>query len=274
MPEGVIEFELSAAPTPARELVRGLWRARTLLAILARKDFFVRYRRASLGLAWAIILPLVQAAVLAVVLSRFVKFHTPVNYTVFVYSGTLAWNYFSSTLIAGAGSIVDGQELSTKVYFPRSIFPLVPVASGLYGLGLSVVVMLVLALAVGAGIGLRVLLLLPAVAATVLLTAGASLVLGVVQVYFRDMRYIVQAALMAWFYVTPVFYPLNAVGRLRRLVAVNPASGMVELYRAGTVGADHGWAGAVIWTVAWSVVFFLAAVALYRGHDRVCTDLL
>jgi len=267
-------FRLDGGPTPAAALVGDVWRARSVLAILARKEFFVRYRRASLGLAWAIVLPLVQAIVLSVVVSRFVRFHTGVNYAVFVYSGTLAWNYFSGSLSAGAGAIVDGQDMSTKVYFPRALFPLTAVASGLYGLVLSMFVLLALSVAVGAGVGLHAFLLIPALGLTILLSASFSLVLALLQVYFRDIRYIVQASLIAWFYITPVFYPLRAVGHLRPYVQANPVTGIVELFRAATVGTDPGWGVAIWWTFGWSAALLVLAVRLYRTYDRTCTDLL
>lgn len=267
-------FRLTGRPVPLRDLLGDLWQSRTLLAILARKEFFVRYRRASLGLAWAVILPLVQATVLAVVVQHFVRFHTGLSYAVFVYTGTLAWSYFSTTISTGAGSIVDSQELSNKVYFPRAVFPLTTAAAGLYGLALSVVSAVVLAVVFGASLDVHILLLIPATALTVLLASAGALVVAVLQVYFRDMRYVIQAALIAWFYVTPVFYPLSAVGGLRRLVEVNPVTGIVELFRASVGGADPGWWVSVGWTVAWTGALLGVALALYRRYDRICVDLL
>src|SRR5438270_5273413 len=98
-----------------RSLLRELWQSRDLVRMLARKEFFVRYRRASFGLLWAVALPLFQAVVLAVVLSRFVKIHTGVNYAVFVFSGMLLWTFFSTVLAGGSTAIVDGADLSTKI---------------------------------------------------------------------------------------------------------------------------------------------------------------
>src|SRR5690242_10035317 len=100
-------FELTGKPGSVLEMGRGIWQSRDLLRMLAKKDFVARYRRASLGMAWAVGLPLVQAVVLAVVLSHLVKFKTNVNFAVFVYTGTLAWNFFSQTLTSTTNSIVE-----------------------------------------------------------------------------------------------------------------------------------------------------------------------
>jgi ABC-type polysaccharide/polyol phosphate export permease len=87
-------------------------------------------------------------------------------------------------------------------------------------------------------------------------------------------KYLVQAGLLVWFYVTPVIYPLAEVGGLRPWIEANPASGVVQLFRAATVGADAGWGTSVAWAFGWSVVTLAAAVALHRRHDRVFVDLL
>ena len=267
-------FELGAEPTPVPTLIGNVWRYRHLLAILARKEFFVKFRRASLGMTWAVVLPLVQALVMALVLGKFIKFKTSINYPVFVFSGTVVWLFFSMSVVNGAGSIVDAHDMSTKVYFPRAIFPLVSVAANLYGTALSTLVLLGLALVEGVSFDVKLLYLLPGLAMMVLLTAGFSLCLAVMQVYFRDMRYVVSAATTAWVYATPVFYKLSLVGRLGPWLRLNPVTGLVELYRAAFGAADSGWGVSVAWTAGWTVVLYLIAIVLYRRFDRVCADLL
>lgn len=267
-------FELGAEPTPVRVIIGDVWRYRGLLAILARKDFFVKFRRASLGMAWAVLLPLVQALVMSVVLSHFVKFKTSINYPVFVFSGTVVWAFFSTSLSTGSGSIVDANDLSTKVYFPRALFPLVSVAANLYGTSVTTVVLVGLALIVGVPLDFHLLLIIPGLIMMVVLTATFTLVFAMMQVYFRDMRYVVSAALTAWVYATPVFYKLSLVGKLGPYLRINPVTGVVELFRASLGAADSGWWISVIWTAGWSVVLLIVALLLYRRFDRVCTDLL
>ena len=268
-------FDLVGESTSLLTLGRQLVASRHLLAILARKDFFVRYRRASLGLLWAVALPLVQAGVMAVVFSHVLRIHTGSNYAVFVYSGLLPWAFFSATVPAAATAIVDGQDLATKIYFPRAILALSPVGSNLYGFLPSLGILVVFALFGHVPFGWNWLLLIPAVVVMAALTAGFCLVLAALHVYFRDVRYLVQAALTAWIYLTPVLYPLTrAPGFLRHFLQLLPTTGMVELFRAGSVGADPGWIGALINTVVWSVGLLVVAAFLYRRFDRVFVDLL
>ena len=269
-------FSLSGPSTPLSDLVRGVWESRSLLALLARKEFFVRYRRASFGMVWAVVLPLLQAIVLAVVVSKFVRFDTSGNFTLFVFAGTLVWSFFSQTISGGTTSIVDNADMSAKIYFPRAVFPLVVVGSGLYGLAISAVILV--GFVIGAGeLAPRRLVLLPfAAAVLVLLCTAAALLLAALQVYFRDMKYLVQAALLPWFYLTPIFYPLDldGLGGLRTLVEANPLTGVVELWRAATIGAERGWAVSLLWTAGWTAALLIAAALVHRRHDRVMSDLL
>ena len=268
-------FVLTGAVTPLGQLVSDVWSSRQLLGILARKDFYVRYRRASLGLFWAVGLPLFQALVLAVVFSRVVKIHTGTNFAVFVLAGMVGWTYFSNTLSAASTSIVDGSGLSTRIYFPRVILPLVSVAANLYGYFITLVILLVLSVALGVGLGVGVLWLVPATALLVVLTAGACLVTSALHVYFRDVRYIVTAAVIGWFYLTPVFYPLHlAHGAIHALVAANPVTGVVELLRAATAGADPQWGWTVVISLGWAAALLVVGGALHRRYNRVFTDLL
>jgi ABC-type polysaccharide/polyol phosphate export permease len=267
-------FVLTPRPAPIRSLIAATWRSRELIAILAKKDFFVRYRRATLGLLWAAALPLFQAVVLSFVLQRFVRFHVPGNYAVFVLAGMTAWSTFSSILMMGSTAIVDGSGMSSKIYFPRLIFPLVSVFSTAYGLAISVGVLMVMAVATGVGLNLHALALIPAFFLTLALAASFVIVLSALHVYFRDMRYVVQAAMLVWLYVTPVIYPLNAVGGLRKVLLLNPVTGLVELYRFATVGADHGWLPSLIATNAFLVVALTVGLVLHRRFDRLFGDLL
>lgn len=267
-------IDLAGEPTGRMALLADLWASRRLLVMLARKDFFVRYRRATFGVLWAVGLPLLQAVVLAVVFSRVARIHTHTSYAVFVFAGMVAWTFFSSTLTTASTSIVDGSELSTKIYFPRALFPLVTLAANLYGLAVTVVILGVMSAAFGAPVGARTLLLVPAILVLVALTAGFSLVLAALHVYFRDVRFLVQAALLGWFYLTPVIYPIGLLHGLRPWLDANPATGLVELFRAATVGADHGWLTSLWWSLGWTVALLALALALHRRRDRVFVDLL
>jgi ABC-type polysaccharide/polyol phosphate export permease len=247
---------------------------RQLVVILARKEFFVRYRRASFGLAWAVLLPLVQAGVLALVLSRFVRFDTDVAYAVFVYTGMLAWSFVSNAVTASSTAIVDNASITSRIYFPRAVLPLMAVMSGTYGFVGALPVLLVLPVLTGSGLGPEIVLLAPAVLLAVALAAAAGLVLSVLHVWFRDVRFIVSATLMPLFYATPVFYPLEALeGPLRTAIAANPVTGVVQVFRVA-IGEDGVALAPVAVSVAAVVGLGAVGLVLQARRDRVMADLL
>ncbi len=268
-------FELRGERTPLRVLLRDLWNARALIQTLAKKDFFVRYRRASLGMLWAIGLPLVQAVVLAVIFSRITRFETGVRYPVFVLWGVLPWTFFSSAVTAASGAVVDGSGLATKTYFPRSVLPLVSVWSNFRGYLPAVAIMLGVAAAFGVDFAPRMLLIIPAMILSVLLAGTFALVLAAAHVYFRDTRFIVQAVILPWFWASGILYPLRELGTsVAKWLQLNPAVGMIELYRAGIGAAPPDWERAVLACVVWVVALAALALVLYRRFDRVFVDLL
>lgn len=267
------ELVLRGRWTPPGTLVREVVASRGLVLTLGRKNFFVQYRRASLGLLWAVVLPLVQAVVLAAVFSRIGRFDVA-DYAAFVFSGMVAFAFLQTTVVAGSTSIVDNAGLSSKVYFPRAVLPLAQCVTSIYALSVSVTVLVVAAILLGAPVGVRTLLLVPAVLLLVALTTATALVLSVSHVYLRDTKYLVQAGALAWLWLTPVVYPLTAVeGWLRGVLVANPATGVVQLFHAAFV-EDVGPLSPAWVTLGWTVALSALAVVLHCAYDRVMADLL
>ncbi|MGH2759172.1 MAG: ABC transporter permease [Vicinamibacterales bacterium] len=269
-------FELRGAATPIRELVTEVWEKRKLIRLLARRDFHVRYRRPSFGLLWVIAVPLIQATVLSIIFTKIIRFSTPgISFPVFMLSGITPWLFFSNTVSGSVNAITGGGNLATKVYFPRAILPLVLVRSNLYGFGHRVAIVVVAALVFRQGIGPEIVLLIPAVALMVLLASAFALLFAAMQVYFRDTSFIVGAAMQAWFWGSAVFFPISRAGDglLRLAMTINPATGMVYLFRSAIVGWPIEWA-LIASSLAWSVGLLAVALVLYRRYNRVFTDLL
>jgi len=268
-------FDLEGEATPIPELLADLWSSRPLIGMLAKKEFFVKYRRASFGILWAACLPLFQAAVLALVFSRVVRVDTEAPYAVFVFPAYAAWSFFATTLPGASTSIVDNAALSNKIYFPRAVLPITSVVAALYGFAFTLVALLGVCVAFGELPGPRTLLLVPAVVLLVLLTSSLSLLISGMHVYFRDMRFFLQAALSVWLFVTPVLYPLDqATGALAVAVFVNPMTGVCGLFRAAITGAEPGFTGTLAVSVVWIAGTLVAALLVHRRYNRVFSDLL
>lgn len=267
-------IEVGAAPTPAPAWLRGVWRHRGVLWMLTKKDFQVRYKRASLGVLWAVAVPLVQAAVLAIVFSRVVRVPVKVPYAPLVFSGMVAWSYFALAVQAASTSIVDAAGLTDKVFFPRVLLAIVPCLANTVSLAVSTVALLAIAPAFGAPPTRWLLVLFPAVALLVAMATGFGLVLSALDVYFRDVKFLVTAALLVWMYITPIVYPQSALKRLGPYLDFNPITGVVDLFHLAVLGPFEHWHRAVIVSVASAVVLLVVGLEAQRRHDRLFVDLL
>jgi len=267
-------LDLGSEPDSRREWLTCMWGHRGLLWVLARKDFHVRFKRATFGVLWAVVVPVLQAAVMVVVFSNFIHTAAGVPYGAYVVSGILPWSYFALALPAGVTAIVEGTGLTDKVWFPRAILPLVPCVSGLAGLAISMVLLVILTPVLGAPVGLHLLLLFPACLLLAAFTAGLALVASALQVYFRDVRFIVSAALLIWLYATPIMYPVSQLKHLGRYLDFNPMTGVIQLFHLAVLGGGVPWERALIVSVAATLALLIVGAELQRRRDRVLVDLL
>lgn len=267
-------LHLDGRPPSVRAWLRQMAAFGPVLVTLARKEFKTRYKGAALGMVWSVVLPLVQTAVLAVVFSRVLRFGGEMeSYAAYVMSGMLLWSYFSSTLNPATTAIVDAASLTDKVWFPRVLLVLTAPLANLVGLVVTLVVMVLLLPAFGVDLTAR-LLLLPAAGVLLLaFTASLAATLAALNVWFRDVRYIVQAALLVWIYLTPIIYPAHLLGRYAGWLDANPMTGIVTLSRLATVGADD-WQRPLTVSIVVTVVLAVVATEVHRRLDRRFVDLL
>ncbi|MGH9123416.1 MAG: ABC transporter permease, partial [Acidimicrobiales bacterium] len=200
MTEASPTLTLDARPVSLGEWFRGLWHFRGVLVALSRKDFQVRYKRASLGVLWSVALPLVQSIVMVFIFSRVGNFGTGRSYSYagFVLAGMVPWVFVSTSVLASTTAIVDASGLTDKVWFPRAIVALVPPCANLILLGTSAVILLVELPVVGVAPNVRLLLLIPASVLALAFTAALGLLLAAMYVYFRDLKFMVAAAVIVW----------------------------------------------------------------------------
>jgi len=268
-------LELTSAPTPRVAWFKEIWSYREVIGILARKDFQVKYKRASFGIVWAVALPLIQAVVFVVIFSRVGHFHhTTFNYSAYVLAGVLAYGYFQTSAMAGATSIVDGASMTDKVWFPRSVLVLVPCLSNLFTLVTTMIILVVAMPIVGAAYSWRLLVLLPAMLLLVVFSISFGLCASALHVYYRDVKFIVQAGLLILFYVTPIVYPATSLHHLGTYFAYNPLTGIMSLFQFAAAGSFGGLVKPLIVTAIFTVFFFVAGLEGNRRHDRLFVDKL
>ena len=202
-----------------------------LLAGLVHRDLTVRYKRSLLGFVWTMLHPFLLMLIFVVVFSQMFRSQSP-HYETYFLSAYVAWNFFSQTVVNGMASVSWNGPLMKRVRVPPTIFTLSTVVSGLVNFGLSLLVLFAIMLVVGAPLS-RALWFLPISLAIVgLFTFGVSLALTAISVFFGDVREMVQAAMPALMYLTPIIYPLSIVPeRYRWPIKLNPLVYIVEIVR-------------------------------------------
>lgn len=197
------------APRGFVSSAREIWAFRELLANLVHKELKVKYKDSVLGFLWSLARPLFLLMIYWLIFGKFLRAGIP-DFAFYLFSGLVAWDFFSSTLGAATTSVIANGGLIKKVYFPREILPLAAVGAGLVHFALQVVVLFGVLLAFGYDFWGSNLLLLPvAFVALVLFTTAIGLLLSAANVYLRDVQHLLEVFLLLWFWLTPVVYPIN-----------------------------------------------------------------
>ncbi|MBU1627100.1 ABC transporter permease [bacterium] len=212
--------------------LKELIKARELLLNLALKELKVRYKSAVLGFLWAILHPLLLMGIFALIFGVFMKLKIP-KYPAYLLTGLIPWFFFSSSLSIATNSIVDNYNLVKKVYFPRKVLPLSIIISNFINFLLSLLVLFIfLYLFFGISMTNRLFYLPLIVLLQLVFISGFCFITASLNVYYRDVKYIMEILLTLWFYATPIFYTLDMVPRwLIPLFYLNPMSSLITLYR-------------------------------------------
>lgn len=219
--------------------VQELWRYRELLFFLAWRDVKVRYKQTVLGAAWAILQPLATMVVFTLTLGRVASDpNASVAYPLFLFAGLLPWNFFASAVAAAGQSVVNSQNLITKVYFPRLIIPLSAAGASLVDLTIAFAVLLGLMLCFGVLPSAGVLLVPVLVLGLLVAALGVGTLLCALTVSYRDFRHVVPFMMQLWMFATPAIYLQDQSGLswpLRALALLNPAHGLIVNFRAAVL---------------------------------------
>jgi lipopolysaccharide transport system permease protein len=260
--------------------LRELWRYRELLYFLTWKNILIQYKQAVLGIAWAVLNPILTMIVFTVIFNKLLHVGTGVYnvpYPVFVYAGLLPWNLFSGSLSSAGASLVGNANLITKVYFPRLVIPGSAVLGQIPNFLISLVVLAVLM------VGYHVtptwqIVLLPFFTLLALATAmGVSLWLSALYVLYRDVQYIIPFLVQIWMYISPVMYPISKIktfpGWVQVIYNLNPMTGVIGGFRWALFGeaAPSGlsWLSALM-----VVVVVVSGLYYFRRMERVFADLV
>jgi lipopolysaccharide transport system permease protein len=173
---------------------------------MVRRELRAKYKGSALGVVWYLVNPLVLMAVYAVMFRYLLKAVAIPDYPLFLFVGLIVWTFFSQSLLASATSLVDQASLVSKVRFPRETVPAAVVSVQLVPFLVLLVIAVPVAIAVRDSFGVALLLIVPVVACLYAFALGLALIVSVAHAYFRDVQPVLGAALLPWFFVTPIFF--------------------------------------------------------------------
>lgn len=203
-------LEVSRRPNPLQRVVN-VWRYRELLGNLTRKELKVKYKNSVLGFVWTLLNPALYLVVFSVVFAEVLRVQVP-YYAIFFLSGLLVWNFFSTSLSAGTGSITMNAQLVQKVWFPREILPLAAIGAAVVHFFLQATVLIAALALFRRTPSLEYApALFVALVVLLILASALSIALGAVNVYLRDTEHLLELALLAWFWLSCIVYPYRLV---------------------------------------------------------------
>lgn len=204
-----------------------------LLRTLSVHRINVRYRQTLLGVAWAVLQPLLMMTIFAIVFSRLARIPSEgAPYALFAYTALLPWTFFSTAVTNATGSLVNHTQLITKVYFPREILPLTYVVAALFDFVIGLVALVVLMTWYQVPITQGVANLIPVIALLAAWVVALSLVMSAAQVRWRDVGVAMPVVVQVGMFLSPVIYPLSVVpAAWRPLYLLNPMAGIINAFR-------------------------------------------
>lgn len=193
--------------------IASIFSQRELLGLLVRRDLKARYKDSALGFFWSLARPLLQLAIYFVVMGHFLQAAKGIpDFAVYVFAGLTAMGLFTEIVVGGTGSILSNAGLVKKVHLPREVFPLASVGSALFNFGIQVVVLILATLLVGRPpLQWDFFYVVPALLIILVYGTACALFFSAVNVYLRDMQYLVEVGTMLLFWASPVVYSWQMV---------------------------------------------------------------
>lgn len=247
-----------------------LWRFREVIHNFVSQDLKVKYRRSSLGFLWSLLNPLLMMIVLSVVFSHLFDMRGGIkSYTLYLLSGALPWTFFAATVDGCCVSIIESEGYAKRQYFPKLVFPLSRLGQHLVTLILSMVALLA---AMGWFIDFRFSWALAALPLSFLcliaMAMGVGATVAAMTVYFRDTQHLVQVALTAFYFLTPILWPMSSQPEHRHIFfELNPMYHVLELFRAPIYRAEWPSAYETFEAISGSFGALLVGLAIFWKRE-------
>jgi lipopolysaccharide transport system permease protein len=273
------EHEIVIEPgTINKQYWKDLWRYRELFYFLAWRDIKVRYKQTVIGIAWAVIRPILTMVVFSAVFGNIAGLPSEggAPYPVLVYAALLPWHFFSQSLSEGSNSLIGNVNLISKVYMPRLILPASTVVVNLVDFLISFVILVVMMFFYSFVPEWKI-ITLPLFLLMAFITAyGFTLWFGALNVRYRDFRIIVPFIVQFGLFISPVGYSSSIVPeKWRLLYSINPMVGVIDGFRWAIIGGDVSiyWPGFYL-SVVLILIIFSSGLYYFRNTERTFADVI
>jgi lipopolysaccharide transport system permease protein len=253
-----------------------LWEYRELFLFLTWREVSVRYKQTVLGVAWAIIQPVMSMVVFTVFFGGLAKMPSDgVPYPIFTFAALVPWMFFSNGLTQSANSLVGNANLIRKVYFPRLVAPVATVLSGLVDFILAFIVLLGMMVYYGLFPTINIAWLPVLVLLALITSLGIGLWFSALNVEYRDVRHAVPFLTQLWLFATPIAYPSSLLLEpWRTLYGINPMVGVVEGFRWALLGTDTAGGPMIAVSTVIAVVIFVGGAFYFRRMEKTFADVV
>ena len=225
---------------------------RNLLKNLVIRELKARYKNSVLGIVWSLLHPLLMMTVYTILFTVLIPNEGVQKYPIFILVALIPWQFHTSSMMSSAGSVVNNAAILKKVYFPRILLPTSAILANLVNFLLASIVLLILLYAFGIGLTIYALWVPLILLTQIVFALGLAFIFSTLQAFYRDTLMILEVGLLAWFFLTPVFYPFERFGEqaeiwgivfnpARLMRWVNPMASIVDGYRTvlwGNVGSN------------------------------------
>lgn len=254
---------------------RDLWRYRELFQVLAWRDCAVRYKQTVLGVAWAVIRPVLTMLIFTVIFGRIAKLPSAgVPYALMVFAGMLPWTFFATGLSDASNSLITNTGLVSKVYFPRMIMPTATITAAFIDFFIGLFILAGMMGWYQVWPSWRILLLPVFVLLAFLAALGPSLWVTAVNVKYRDFRYVIPFLVQFGLYVSPVGFSSSVVPQKWRLLySLNPLVGIIDAFRWSVLSSSIHWLG-VGTSVMVVAIWLWLGIRQFRRLEKTFADLI
>lgn len=250
------------------ELFKNLYQYRELLKTNVQKEIRGKYKGSFLGILWSFLNPLLMVLVYAIVFPYIMRIQQE-HYLVYLITGVIPWNFFNLAIVTGANCIWINGGIIKKVYFPREILPISVVAAGLINFLISCIIIVLFVLFGGMSVTLHIIWLPIIALIQSLLTLGLLFVLSAIDVYARDIEYLVQFFLQLLFYATPILYTATMFPeRVRWILYLNPMTHIIDAYRNIFYYGIMPDLGSLIYIAGLSILILILGYMIFKKLEK------